>query len=244
MIIRNLLVSIGLVGMSHVAGADTSALVTAPVDRIFVPSGFDDNDKVEVIIHGEFSSSCYKMGPVSATVDDATKKISISAQAYFYRGVSCIQLLTPFIKSVEIDRHLLSGDYTISVVDRPTAGAPKLHVTRSTRPDADDFLYAAATFADIEVGVDGSRELVLKGQHPYLLDGCVKFDAVRTAVGADGTIVVLPVTKIVYGDECRGYVNNRFEYRTKFGDTLPVGEYLLHVRVLDGNSVNQFLDFR
>ena len=58
---------------------------------------------------------------------------------------------------------------------------------------------------------------------------------------SDGTLVVQPITKIVYGDECRGAVNNRFEYRAKFNQVLPAGEYLLHVRVLDGNSVNQFL---
>ena len=64
---------------------------------------------------------------------------------------------------------------------------------------------------------------------------------VKSSVGADKTVVVQPVTKIVYGDECRGSVNNRFEYRTKFGGDFTQGEYLLHVRVLDGNSVNQFL---
>ncbi len=241
MIIRNLLVVVGMIGMSKVAMADASALITAPVDRIFVPAGFDDNDKVEVIVHGQFSSSCYKMGPVSATVDEASKKVNITAQAYYYHGGTCIQLITPFIKSVEIDRHLADGSYTISVVNRPDAGTPMLRVAKSTRQDADDFLYAAATYANLETAADGSRELVLKGQHPYLLDGCVKFDDVKSSLGSDGTLVVQPITKIVYGDECRGAVNNRFEYRAKFNQVLPAGEYLLHVRVLDGNSVNQFL---
>lgn len=241
MIIRNLLVVIGMIGMSTLAMADASALITAPVDRVFVPNGFDDNDKVEIIVHGEFTSSCYKMGPVSAVIDEATKKINITAQAYYYHGGTCIQLITPFIKSVEIDRHLADGSYSIAIVDRPEAITPMLRVAKSTRQDADDFFYAATTYANLEIAADGSRELVLKGQHPYLLDGCVKFDEVKTSLGSDGTLVVQPITKIVYGDECRGAVNNRFEYRAKYTAALPAGEYLLHARVLDGNSVNQFL---
>jgi len=240
-----LLTLAAVLGLANVAVANGNnpVLVTAPIERVFVPSGFDDNDKVEVILHGHFNSSCYKMGPVSATVDEQTKKINVSAQAFYYAGTACIQMITPFIKSVELDRHLTAGTYKISVVDRPGASAPVLKVAKSMRPDADDYLYASVSSAAVETSVDGARELVLKGQHPYLLDGCVKIEDVKTHMGEDHTIVVQPVTTIVYGDECKGSVNNRFEYRAKFGGDLTSGEYLMHVRVLDGNAVNQFLKF-
>lgn len=238
---KNLLMCVAVAGMSNIALADNPVLVEAPVDKVFVPTGFDDNDKVEVIVHGHFNSSCYKMGPVSASVDETNKKVILNAQAFYYAGATCIQMISPFIKSVELDRHLASGSYTISVAGRPNAETAMLRVTKATRPDADDYLYAAVNSASVETSTDGARELILKGQHPYLLDGCVKFDDVKSFVGADKTVVVQPITKIVYGDECRGSVNNRFEYRTKFGGDFTQGEYLLHVRVLDGNSVNQFL---
>jgi|688.fasta_scaffold46080_1 hypothetical protein len=224
------------------ADANNPILVTAPVEKVFVPTGFDDNDKVEVIVHGHFNSSCYKMGPVSATVDEQTKKVTVSAQAFYYAGTACIQMITPFIKSVELDRHLSSGTYKITVADRPEVVAPSLKVAKALRPDADDYLYAGVNNAGVETTVDGARELVLKGQHPYLLDGCVKIEDVKTRVGEDKTIVVQPITTIVYGDECKGAVNNRFEYRTKFVGDLSAGEYLMHVRVLDGNAINQLLD--
>jgi len=240
---KRILVSVAMAGMANVALADNPVLVPAPVDKVFVPAGFDDNDKVEVIVHGNFNSSCYKMGPVSGSIDEVNKKINITAQAFYYAGATCIQMITPFIKSIEMDRHMVSGNYTITVADRPNVEASMLRVAKATRPDADDYLYAAVSSAGIETGVDGVRELVLKGQHPYLLQGCVKFDEVKTHVGADKTVVVQPITRIVYGDECRGSVNNRFESRTKFGGELTQGEYLLHVRVLDGNAVNSFLKF-
>ena len=239
--LNKVLLSVAVAGMSNLALAENPVLVQAPVEKVFVPAGFDDNDKVEVIVHGHFNSSCYKMGPVSASVDEAKKKVTLNAQAFYYAGATCIQMITPFIKSVELDRHLVSGSYTIAVAGRPSVEASQLRVAKSTRPDADDYLYAAVNSVSVEAGLDGAREIVLKGQHPYLLDGCVKFDDVKSYVGSDKTIVVQPVTRIVYGDECRGAVNNRFEVRSKFGGDLAQGEYLLHVRVLDGNAVNQFL---
>ncbi len=238
--LRQVMISVAVAGMSGLALAENPVLVQAPVEKVFVPAGFDDNDKVEVIVHGHFNSSCYKMGPVSATVNETSKKVTLNAQAFYYAGATCIQMVTPFIKSVELDRHLTSGSYTIEVANR-SVEVSQLRVAKATRPDADDYLYAAVNSVSVESGVDGSREIVLKGQHPYLLDGCVKFEDVKTYVGADKTVVVQPVTKIVYGDECRGAVNNRFEYRARFGGDLTQGEYLLHVRALDGNAINQFL---
>jgi hypothetical protein len=240
---KKVVLGLALAGFARVAMADNPVLVTAPVEKVFVPAGFDDNDKVEVIIHGHFNSSCYKMGPVSASVDETTKKIAIRAEAFYYSGAVCLQMITPFIKSVELDRHLAFGAYSISVTDRPGVEATLLKVARATRPEADDYLYAAVNNVSVETSPQGARELVLKGQHPYLLDGCVKFDDVKTYAGSDNTVVVQPITRIAYGDECRGAVNNRFEYRAKFGGDFERGEYLLHVRVLDGNSLNQFLKF-
>jgi hypothetical protein len=239
-----LLTLAAVVGVSGYAFADANnpVLVTAPVEKVYVPAGFDDNDKVEVIVHGHFNSSCYKMGPVSATVDEQTKRVTVSAQAFYYAGEACVQMITPFIKSVELDRHLSAGTYKITVADRPDATASGLKVVKSMRPDADDFLYASVNNATMETTADGTRELVLKGQHPYLLDGCVKIDDIKTKLGEDKTLVVQPITSIVYGDECKGAVNNRFEVRKSLNGQLTQGEYLMHVRVLDGNAINQLVN--
>jgi hypothetical protein len=239
---KGILFSAGLLGLANVAMAESPVLVVAPVEKVFVPQGFDDNDKVEVIVHGHFNSSCYKMGPVTASVDESTKKVTITAKAFYYAGATCIQMITPFIKSVEMSSRLASGSYTISVAERPNVESSMLRVGKATRPDADDYLYAAVNNVGVETTTDGIRELVLKGQHPYLLDGCVKFDEVKTFVGSDNTVVVQPITKIVYGDECRGAVNNRFEHRSRLNGEMNRGEFLLHVRALDGNAVNQFLN--
>ena len=237
---KGILVSIAALGMSGAALA-SSVLVQAPIEKVFVPVGFDDNDKVEVIVHGHFTSSCYKMGPVDSQIDTVNRKVLITAEAYYYPGAACVQMIVPFIKSVELKGSVADGTYQIEVVGRPTADTSPLHISKSTRPDADDFLYAGATSATIEKAADGHQEIVIKGQHPYLLDGCIKFEEVRSYLSPSKVLVVQPITKIVYGDECRGSVNNRFEYHAPMAQELTTGEYVMHVRVLDGNSINQFV---
>lgn len=224
--------------------ADSPKLVQAPVEKVFVPQGFDDNDKVEVVVHGHFTSSCYKMGPVNSTVDKANKKILVHAQAYYYPQAVCTQMVVPFIKSVELNEHLPSGNYKVEVINRPAAKTTALVVAKATRPEADDYLYAAVQSATIEEKTNGEREIILKGQHPFVFQGCVKFSEVKATVGTSGVIVIQPITHIELDESlCAGSVNNRFEFRKSINKAFPSGEYLMHVRVLDGNAINQFVDF-
>lgn len=242
-IVKNLIASsAAFLCLTFAAHANSSVLVQAPIDKVFVPQGFDDNDKVEVIVHGHFTSSCYKMGPVAATIDSARKKVVISAEAYYYPGAVCLQMVVPFIKSVELKGQVPAGNYSIEVANRPEAETTMLSITRATRPDADDYLYAAVHSATLEQGTNGEQDLVLKGQHPYLLQGCIKFDQVKTYLSPSKVLVVQPITRIeMENEQCIGHVNNRFEHRIKLNPDLDRGEYVMHVRVLDGNSVNQFL---
>ena len=183
------------------------------------------------------------MGPVDSTIDAANKKITITAEAYFYPGAVCAHMMVPFIKSVELKGVLAAGTYKIEIAKRPNAETSPLTITKATRPEADDYLYAAVQSAGIEEKQNGQRDLVLRGQHPYLLQGCVKFDQVKTYLSPSKVLVVQPITRIENNSaECIGDVNNRFEYRAPLTTVLTRGEYVMHVRVLDGNSVNQLLD--
>lgn len=231
-----------LLSMATASLANNAVLIQAPVDKVFVPTGFDNNDKVEVVVHGTFPNSCYKMGPTSARIDQSRKIISVSAQAYFYKGAVCAQIQVPFIKSVELVGSLQAGQYKVEVLNRPAAQTSPLTIARATRPDADDYLYAAVQTATLDEETNG-QHIVLKGQHPYLLQGCVKFDGVKTSLNASKVLVVLPITHIENNsDACQGEVNNRFEYHLPLKSPLNKGEYLMHVRVLDGNSVNQLVN--
>lgn len=236
---------IASLGSAAKAFANNSILVQAPVEKVFVPQGFDDNDKVEVVVHGHFPNTCYKMGPVSGTVDATRKKVTITASAYYYKGATCAQMMIPFIKSVELRGTVPVGNYKIEVINRPSAEAANLAVAKATRNEADDYLYAAVQSAAIEEKATGDFEVVLKGQHPHLFQGCVKFQKIKTTLTPENVVVLQPITYIENDDnECIGAVaTSRFEYRAPLSYHLNRGEYVLHVRALNGNSVNEFVSF-
>ena len=58
------------------AFADPSVVV-APTDHIFVPKGFDNNDSVEVVVTGNFSSSCFSRNTTKVQVEGDIIDISI-----------------------------------------------------------------------------------------------------------------------------------------------------------------------
>lgn len=241
---RPLFALVVVCGLNGSAFASGSKVVQAPVEKVFVPLGFDDNDKVEVIVHGHFPNSCYKTGPASSTVDVVNKKILVTAQAYYYSGAACAEMIVPFIKTVELKDHIPSGNYKIEVVNNPASETATLSVARSTRPDADDYLYAGVHSATVEQKLTGEREIVLRGQHPLLLQGCIKFKEVKVSASSSNVIVVQPITRIELDQsQCRGSVDNHFEYRAPLSAEFDRGEYVMHVRVLDGNAINQFFDF-
>src|SRR4051812_6946852 len=76
--------------------------VAAPVDKIFIPSGFDDNDNVEVVLHGNFPDGCYSVGEATAKVDQANRVITVHATSLIKPEEYCVQSLTPFIQSVPL----------------------------------------------------------------------------------------------------------------------------------------------
>jgi hypothetical protein len=149
-------------------------------------------------------------------------------------------MLMPFIQSLKIG-NVEPGDYTIEVQERPEARVTPLKINKSTSSDADDHLYAMVDTATIDNVAGGRRDLIVRGQHPHLFQGCVKLVDLKYYMSPGDVMVVQPITRIAKEEECKGQAGrSRFEYRTPV-QQIPEGEYLLHVRVLDGNSVNKLV---
>src|SRR5690606_17044612 len=94
--------------------APQPALVPAPVEAFFVPLGYDDNDNVEVVVHGRFPNTCYKVGPANATVDVAARTVEVEATAFHYQAAGCALVLVPFTQTVALGL-LPEGTYTVSI---------------------------------------------------------------------------------------------------------------------------------
>lgn len=218
-----------------------ATVVTAPVDQVFVPFGFDDNDDVEIVLHGHFPSTCFKVGPVEAAVDAERGLISIKSWAYEYQSDACAQARVSFTQTVKVG-HVAPGNYTIKVVDRPDAATVPLDVTESRTPNPDDYLYAPVAAASLDKGADGAYVLTISGDYPYMYIGCMVLRDVRTYMSPGNTLVVLPIAELTDGPDCAPQGVTKKFAATKVIGTLAEGDYLVHVRVLEGNSVNRFVE--
>lgn len=229
------------VGFSAIAFADGPQLVPAPVEKVFVPQGFDDNDNVEVIMHGHFPDSCYKTGPATVTEDIEAKQIKITVSSYRYSDTNCMKMIVPFIQSVKLGT-LPTAQYKVIVSAKNRLEPSDLSVGVRNAETPDDYLYAPVE--DAYIDVDDARTehyLVLMGSYPHTFVGCVMLDEVRTNLTDDGIFVVQPIMKFYEtSEECkaRGW-KPRFNYREKISSALTAGDKLLHVRVLNGNSFNK-----
>ncbi len=226
------------------AAASGPVLVTAPVERAFVPLGFDDNDNAEVIVHGHFPSTCYKMGPATASVDLDTNKITVVVKAWHYAGVFCAQIMVPFLESVKLGP-LPVGEYQVEVVDRPGTPTRPLSIVEASSRNPDDFLYGPVDNVAFSTGPDGNHTLILQGTYPHMLIGCMKIVEVREQVTPGNVIVVQPIARIFEREEdCRDQSRSKkFEVTKLVTDARERTEYLAHVRVLGGQSVNRLFDF-
>jgi hypothetical protein len=229
--------------VASVAGAAPTRppiLVTAPVDKVFVPSGFDDNDDVEVIVHGSFPNTCYKTGPVTGKVDASTGVVTVDVKAYLYQGERCAQMLVPFTQSVRLGA-VPAGQYRIKVADRPAAATVPLVVATAQTSSPDDYLYAPVALVAVDEAGPGEIAVRIEGDYPYMLQGCMVLREVRTYMSPGQTLVVMPIAEIVVDDvQCAAQAANRRFAVSKTIGALPPDDYLVHVRVLDGNSLNRY----
>jgi hypothetical protein len=234
----------GMVVASSSIAAESPELVTAPIDRVYTPLGFDDNDDAEIVLHGEFPNTCFKVGPVKAVVDQQTKKITVDAQAYRYggEGTSCPRVATAFLQSVKLGP-LPVGTYKVEVLNRDVRSL-NLKVVAARTDNPDDYLYAPIEAVSFEKGLGGKQTIVLEGHYPYTFVGCMKIEEVRAQVTPGHVLVVQPIAKMYDDDaDCTDQASTK-KFRVEHSVRVADGEYLAHVRVLAGQSINRTLDTR
>ncbi|MFY7928335.1 MAG: hypothetical protein ACOVS5_05655, partial [Oligoflexus sp.] len=214
--------------------------IPAPVEKIFIPMGFDDNDNIEVVIHGNLPDTCHTVGKASAQVDPVTKEVRVKATSFKYPGKFCIQSITPFIQTISLGV-LKEGDYQV-YYDRDAAIRSKLNIARRKTESPDDFLYASVENAAIDVNFEtGKQSLKLSGHFPYFFVGCMVLRDVRTVRAPDDVVVVQPIAEIIDTPECETQpADKAFEYTAGLKEPF-YGEGLLHVRALNGTSINRFI---
>lgn len=216
------------------------------VDKVFIPMGFDDNDNVEVIISGHLPNTCYRAGQAKYTIDEEKKSIVLDATVFNYSKANnvCFEVMTPFMFKVSVGI-LNSGKYNV-VLKTPNPSQRKvetLDVTKSNSPQPDDYLYAPVqNISGVQVSEDQIK-VSLEGTFPYMLVGCMVMKDVMIHT-KDGVVVVQPIAELISSDEDERCVNQKNIRDFVVNRVVPYkldSQTLLHVRVMNGLSVNQVM---
>lgn len=217
--------------------ANPPEVVTSPVDHLFVPKGFDNNDNVEIVVTGKYPNPCYIRNTSEVEVKD--DKIFINVTALRRDGGSeCESMAVPFSEEITIG-NLQAGKYEV-IVNQATRHeqTEKLDVAISRSTGVDDHIYAIVDY--VELGFTGglSGDALLLARSP---SDCVVFDHVEYLSNNKDTISILPIMKKI-SETCKEKTS-RFEIPVKFDPrVLPYKDILLFVRSIEGKSVHSIIN--
>jgi hypothetical protein len=204
--------------------------VVSPIEKVFAPNGFDNNDHVQVIVSGTYPNACYKVARTGFSIDPNTRQIKVWASSYEYSQNQpfCAQMRVPFTQVVDIGL-LKEGQYEIHVMEPSAKQAIQIH--KATVESPDEALYAPVTSV-----VAKTQSVVLSGEFPRLLTGCMKITHIGTDVDPGDVLVLRPEAEIFPEEECLG-VETKFSVEA--GLPYPINrETLIHTRVTNGSSLN------
>ncbi len=213
-------------------------VISSPVDHLYVPRGFDNNDNVEVVVTGRFPNPCYIKNSVYVELRDDVILIEVSALKKDNPNTAmCAPMEVPFKESITIG-NLQGGQYKI-LVNQNTRYEQKanLEVAVSDSQSVDDHLYPIVEY--VELGFTGglSGDAIIIARSP---SDCVVFDKLKYISNDNDTISILPIMKKISGDCNRR--QKRLEIPIKFNpDSFRNSNILLFVRSIEGKSVHSIV---
>lgn len=222
---------------SYTAFADEvqPLLVDDTFQMAYIPDGFDSNDKVQIAAEGKFPNTCYKVAGYKSSVDTVNKVITILPQAYKYDTL-CLRMEVRYHHVIELGL-MEAGIYTIK--DQTSGNVlGSLNVRQAKSSDPDDYLYAPVLSARVR-WEDNDYSLHVEGK---FTNSCIVFKEMRVSL-QNRVVVAQPITEFEKRDDCVAG-EFPFEYEQFIKTSPDPGRYLLHIRVLNGSAINQFVDIR
>lgn len=214
-------------------------VVEAPIDHVFVPNGFDNNDHVELIVTGKFPNPCYTRNRYDLKVKDNIINIDITSLSMDDPAYTkCEPLKIPFTEVVNVG-NLQGGEYKVIV----NAGGKyeqtdTINIGTASSDSVDDNIYAKVDY--IETGFTGGSfgDALLIAQSP---SPCLVFDRVEYLTNGKDSLSVLPIMKKI-SSNCPEKAE-RLEIPIKFDPSkFNYKQILLFVRTIEGRSVNTFVN--
>lgn len=201
-------------------------LAEVPADGVFIPKGYDSNDDIELIVDGYLPNLCYKNPQAFVEVDKNIINVSVKALSSDNGMVACAEMVVPFIHSFSVGV-LDRGLYEVHLNGKKSG---ELFVEESSSSAMDDLIYA--NVESIE-RVPGENRVIIHGHHPSF---CLEFNHFEVFDNNKDVYSVLPVMKQV--SEFCPLKLVPFSLELEVPDSLDQKRVLLHVRGMNGKSVN------
>ncbi|MBC7714730.1 MAG: hypothetical protein H7177_15395 [Rhizobacter sp.] len=231
-----ILTALAIMPVLGFAATSNSYETNVPVDHVYSPAGFDSNDNIEVAVTGYLPNLCYK-APKS-TVTAKNGKISVSMQATRNDNAMgfCAIIRIPYVEYIKVGV-LDKGQYNIAVNEMsPWQKTSSIKITEASSSSIDEVIYANV---DEVARVDDTRKVLLKGYNP---SDCMELKEIVIKDNGSDTYSILPKMKQVRAECPKKMIP--FAYEVEVPTNLEADKVLLHVRVMDGRSVNAFFNNR
>lgn len=212
------------------AYASTPVSIPLPVEHIYAPKGFHDHQETEVIISGYLPNLCHKSPKTEVKVKGKEIHVDVTALHYEPGNPFCANVLVPFVETVQVGV-LDKGDYKI-VVNPNSVFSKKSEITIDERSsDAIDDIVFANVYHVEKTGMEST--VYLKGYNP---SDCFVLDKIETQHNDKDTYSISPKMKQI-SDFCPKKMVP-FVYKYEVPQDLKFPKVLLHVKAMDGRSVN------
>ncbi len=218
-------------------GVVTPHVISYQPHHVFIPPGFDNNDKAEIFISGHYPSSCFKFAESDAQIDIVNKRIYIQSFAYYYDHQACLDFHVEYSDQIHLGV-LPAGEYEI-FFDDPNAAPVKagnLLITRATTPTTDDFMYAPVTDLFVDSRLDNPY-LSIGG---HLTSSCLTIVDVKIIHRVANVVEVLPILENSGGFCPPEYIPWAISVKL---ENMDPSVKLVYVRSLNGQSAHKVVRF-
>ncbi len=201
-----------------------------PIEHVFIPSGFDDNDTVEIVVTGFLPNLCHKSPKATVLMKGRDIEINVTSLYYHESNPFCPEMVVPFMETVSLGL-LRDGRYNVSVNGNSEfASSSILEIERASSSAVDEYNYAYVDYVAKEAG---SNIVELKGYH---VSDCFVLDSIDYRSNGKDTYSILPKLRQVR--ELCPMKLTPFSYEFRVPQELKTPRVLLHVRTLNGKSHN------
>lgn len=232
---NKLITALALLPALSFAALPNSFDVGVPVDHIYSPAGFDSNDNSEVAVTGYLPNLCYKAPKATVVITEGKVSVTVKATRNNNAMGFCANVKVPYTEFIQLGV-LDKGAHDVAVNEATRwQKFSKLFIAEASSNSIDEVIYA--NVEEVVRADENGRKVLLKGYNP---SDCFELKEIVVKDNGTDTFSILPKMKQIRANCPKKMIP--FAYEVEVPENLAADKVLLHVRVMDGRSVNAFFN--